>query len=782
MSWRRHSSAAERAVGLLLGFTILWAPRARAAVEQDLQRVAIGVKAHEEKLRLVEEGFVAHLQAGNEQSLQERFGEAEVAYLIGDFSKATSLLYDVVLTPAFHSSERYFDGLFYLGESLRQQKDYLGAKHFLRELLERGPSADHFQDALVSYLDVAARTNDFRDLDRYAALAERSGRLAPMVEYLLAKALFERTDLADTDRIKGALAAFRKIGPSNPFYLQSVYFVGVCLVQLGELSEARDAFATVTNAPVSDDAVTRQLRELAFLSIGRVEYERGQYAEALDAYQNVPETSASFYDALYEIAWTYVRKGDFESARKAVELLTLGAPESTLLPEANLLRGQLLLKLGKYEDSEDTYQQVVGKYGPVRDQIDRLLTVNGDPAAYFDKLVAQKGGSFDVTSLLPTLVRSFATSQKAVREAQAVARDLGDGRRGITESDEIVARIEKRMVDATSMHACPALPPGTARAGTGDAALLADERQPGAIERDVLGATLSAGEQAELQELARQGSGVEARFVNLPTNEAQQQGRDAQRLAILKEREKELFKLSLLVQSLKAQGQAVQRLADDTRPQRNVNPDDERKFADEVSAALTEVEGYDGQLGSMLRELRDAEGVDTATGQRSDEGLRAAYASALQREADLLAAARGRAPAEAAAKAQEVQALRDQVAQLRARCATAIGQIRDAAVAQTGIIRQKLSIETQNLDGYRQEVATAEGNAGGLVGRIAYESFKRVRRQVYDLVLKADVGIVDVAWTKKHDDTDKIQKLASDKDRELRTLDDDFHEVLGEIH
>ena len=109
-------------------------------------------------------------------------------------------------------------------------------------------------------------------------------------------------------------------------------------------------------------------------------------------------------------------------------------------------------------------------------------------------------------------------------------------------------------------------------------------------------------------------------------------------------------------------------------------------------------------------------------------------------------------------------------------------QIRQAAVVQAEVIRQKIAIESRNLEDYRQEVTTDEGSAGGLVGRIAYQSFRRVRRQVYDLVLKADVGIIDVAWTRKRSDADKIQKLASDKDRQLRLLEDDFREVLEEVH
>ena len=71
--------------------------------------------------------------------------------------------------------------------------------------------------------------------------------------------------------------------------------------------------------------------------------------------------------------------------------------------------------------------------------------------------------------------------------------------------------------------------------------------------------------------------------------------------------------------------------------------------------------------------------------------------------------------------------------------------------------------------------------AKGLVGRIAFDSFKRVRQSFYDLVLKADVGVVDVAFTRKQDKTQEIQKLAQQKDRELKQLDEEFKEVLKDV-
>jgi hypothetical protein len=98
------------------------------------------------------------------------------------------------------------------------------------------------------------------------------------------------------------------------------------------------------------------------------------------------------------------------------------------------------------------------------------------------------------------------------------------------------------------------------------------------------------------------------------------------------------------------------------------------------------------------------------------------------------------------------------------------------------LIREKVLVEQQLLQGYHQEVVAVAGDARNLVGRIAYESFKKVRQQFYDLVLKGDVGLVDVAFTRKQDKTTEIQKLSSQKDEELHSLEVEFKEVLEDTH
>ncbi len=68
-----------------------------------------------------------------------------------------------------------------------------------------------------------------------------------------------------------------------------------------------------------------------------------------------------------------------------------------------------------------------------------------------------------------------------------------------------------------------------------------------------------------------------------------------------------------------------------------------------------------------------------------------------------------------------------------------------------------------------------------LLGQIAVRSIADVRGQFYRLVLKADVGIVDVAWSRKRQRLEKIQTLAVQKAAEVDQLDREFRATLREV-
>ena len=72
-----------------------------------------------------------------------------------------------------------------------------------------------------------------------------------------------------------------------------------------------------------------------------------------------------------------------------------------------------------------------------------------------------------------------------------------------------------------------------------------------------------------------------------------------------------------------------------------------------------------------------------------------------------------------------------------------LGDFKDIPVLEVLVkAGDEVQAEQSLLNGYGTQVATVSTQAKGLVGRIAFDSFKRVRQSFYDLVLKADVGVI----------------------------------------
>jgi hypothetical protein len=110
---------------------------------------------------------------------------------------------------------------------------------------------------------------------------------------------------------------------------------------------------------------------------------------------------------------------------------------------------------------------------------------------------------------------------------------------------------------------------------------------------------------------------------------------------------------------------------------------------------------------------------------------------------------------------------------------------RDAEVA--AMVRRRVSgmlvvvdEETANLARYRAALGSLEGETEDVVGAITYLNFNRVHERFYDLVLRADLGKIDVSWARREDHRLRIDGLTRERARELQALDDEFRDVMDE--
>ena len=210
----------------------------------------------------------------------------------------------------------------------------------------------------------------------------------------------------DQGRLEQARKGFIAIPSGTEFSLRAKYFVGTIHTLRGEYLDAIAAFHGVLGQEPANEQ-ERQVVELTYLALGRLYYETEQLEQALEAYRAVEQTSSHFAEALYELAWNYIRMGDAVQAERALELLSVAAPDSPLNADGKVLRGDLLARTGRYDEAEAVFDEVRDTFGPIRDDLALKRQDHPDLHAYFRRVVRENLDPFDIDDFIPESARRW---------------------------------------------------------------------------------------------------------------------------------------------------------------------------------------------------------------------------------------------------------------------------------------------------------------------------------------------------------------------------------------
>ena len=152
-----------------------------------------------------------------------------------------------------------------------------------------------------------------------------------------------RDSRSRSGRLEHARKGFIAIPSGTEFSLRSKYFVGTIHTSVASTSTPSPR-SSASSAKSPRTTRSARVVELTYLALGRLYYETEQLEQALEAYRAIEQTSSHFGQALYELAWTYIRLGDAIQAERALEVLSVAAPDSPLNADGKVLRGDLLAR------------------------------------------------------------------------------------------------------------------------------------------------------------------------------------------------------------------------------------------------------------------------------------------------------------------------------------------------------------------------------------------------------------------------------------------------------
>jgi TolA-binding protein len=751
---------------------------------QNLDRVHRQLKDLEADAHQLRNSPLGRSQLRSATHVEERLTDGELFFRLRDYVRASVILTDVADNYPQHRA--YPDALFLLAESLFKANDFLGARSRYRVIIQRADQAAYrpfVQRALGRLIEIAIHIRDFDGVDDYFA---RLSQLPPTeveaaTNYFRAKYLYS-VAIGEAETAKGevtggqvnqegleqARLGFEAVGARSPYYAQARYFIGVIYLLRGQLAPAVDAFQRVAALPV-DTQEQRRVVELSYLAIGRLNYELDQLDRAIEAYQRVPRNSPQFDTALYEIAWVYIRMGDSTRAERALEVLSVAVPDSRHIPDGQLLRGNLLLRDGHFRGATQVFNEVSGQFGPVREELDRVLVTHEDVPAYFRQLVRQNLEVFDVSAFLPAQALRWAATEGEMQRAMNTLSDLTQARQLVGETESIVARLNGALSSPNPVNVFADLRHQRERTIT-------LRNRVARARRDLSAIDAKANRQyhsAELEQVRQRRGELERSLDGAPVKPEDVEKRSFGVSSQFSSLNKELSRLEVDLLGMEARITATERFIGATMKGRD--PQTMDAVHAELATQKSAVVDYRKRIQDLEIQLETGRiqvGVDDEDSKR-EEAVRNEHAALVERERQILRGLGARSDERVEAGFRSATAIEATIVQHDQRIDAIVGErVRE--------MRSVLDAEGAKLVGYRAQLTELEGESEEVVGGIALDNFRKVRQRFYDLVLRADVGIIDVSWAVREEHRMRTEVLTRERARSLKALEDEYRDIMDQ--
>ena len=780
--WLRPSGliAATFTLGLLLAVPAI------AAEEDDLLDAASArVNRAQKDVPAIQQAIAGYQKKSS--SAEKRIADAVLLMGVKDYDRAADVLNQVVEKYKQHPTA-YADGLNLLGETYFEDGQYLAARRIFGRILDSNDPrmAPYRERAAIRLVDAALR---LKELDTLDALFDRIGSVQGAqsgLAYAKAKGLIAQ------NRLGAAAAELGGVGANSRFTHQAKYLEGVIAmkeamppppeegkkpepVPAGTFAKAVAAFQAVTKMP-PDTKEHRHVIDLAWLAIGRLLYESNQFTESVEAYNRIDRSSPEFGTMLYELAWVYVRLGDVVRAQRALEVLSVAAPNSADVADASLLRGDLMLRAGQFEKSRKVYESVRGTYEGMAVRLDDFLGQSDDPGVYFDTLSQDQLELFEAGQVLPELVLKWAREGEDGERAFAIIDDIALCRRLIKESNEMIERLNAVLSSPNKIRAIPGLRLGAEKAL--------------GILNSLSMARLSIGEgldevedsvSGQLGQVRAQRRALEARLRLVPVTAADFEGRERDATRQWNKASQGLHRLELEVDTLQATINGLERMLKDG-PQVGVvrSPQQVQQFEASLAEQRRLLKYYRDQIAQLRRGV-EAGKVQVGFGDKrfvEDAQTRQQYKQLLAQEVAL--SAQGQGGASLAAYARRVQPVLQRAAQIDQTVEASLARIESEVGAKAQELRTIVQRETTNIVDYSLQLEELDKEARVLVGEVARRNFGQVRERLREIVLRADVGITEEAWELREEQYTRVRRLKIERARGEQRLREELEEVLDD--
>lgn len=709
-------------------------------------------------------------------SYEERLARAEVAFLLKDFHGSSLSLYGLADKESFGKEQGFDKALYYLAESLYQVENYGLARNYFEQVLEMIPSRR--SEALRRLVQIADALRDDELFQFATKEIQEASSYTPEVAYAVLKFA------ARTGKVEQLDSLLEGVPKEHPLRTRALYMAAVAHVRIESYRAALGYFEQAEQAVGDDD---QQMVELIALNKARVLMEVGGVNEAVDTYQIIDRTSERFDEALFEVTWAYVEAAKnaqtqaqirefYEKALNAIEILLLAVNDQEVASQASLLMGNIYLRLGRFADATDTFNQITQSFGRVRDEVQGMLDGVGAGGGLVDRIIAEQSGG---PKLLPDAAQDFASKDVKLDQSIMTLSSLQDMDVALSESEAITRNILAAL-DASEKEGVtfPAFQPLQARSLSLRKTLEKQESQLRRLERLLVDQVLSDDERLALDKLGDELKQFDEQIAEAPSSVEEFDQKVGELRARFGTLQKEAYKLRWRLEEQENTLRALQSWIHENPESLPIAEEAIfRSSLEQQEQVIVQLRSAQDELEAEInREKQLISMVDVA--ESGGEALKVQLGDSIERERDLLALVGDRLTGAPGALYRNMLGERGELSRLYIELTKFdrdLGTVEGTMVAQ---LRADVLRETKDLEEQRTALRLAMSNARTVVGDIALASVRVVRDGLADVVQRGDLGLIDVAWEAKTRQTDEINELIKKQSEAIKEVEAQFKSVL----
>lgn len=596
-----------------------------------------------------------------------------------------------------------------------------------------------------------------KDVDRLVRWAESFPAKSRQAElsYSYGRHLYLRGRHDDAIEVLDAMSPvdipITRGGTGAKWRVRAAYIAAAAALAAGDPDAALERFGRIVKANPSDPN-DRQIVALSWMALARIHHDAGDVDSAVLNYRRIGRDSAYFPEAMYETAWTLMAAQQYEQAVQALDLLLVYDPDSPIAGEIKHLRGKVRIQQRDYQGAEEQFLALRREFDGLAKRLGSKLQSKGDATAYFAAVIGEDMEHFSLDALLPRGAVVAAQGLPRAKHAQNLAREVGRLDRELAELRSLLAQMEEAV---TVPH---------------KAKLFTD------LAGHVTAVDQGASDLVDVQEILVARLAERAKGKGLESLEAQRKrlrekldaprgGANPQRDRVARAVEKleqRAHKLEIVVSEQRAQLVATERYYEETRADQKI---DHQAFLTQAAQMRDDIAELETETLSLRRKIARIRS-SLRFSNPEDDGWRLAL-SAYQKHLARMHRALSKAAPDA-----EINALWKRIARWHAASDGARRQLDSAAERRLKRAMIILAQERENLDRYHTELVAMRAKTKGLTAEVMSATYRDVVSELHNQVMRSEVGLLDVGWAMQQAESDEVERLEYERDRNLGELDD----------